>query len=64
MKPRTRTPGEPRTNVIPIRFSNSEYTLLINAAHEKGITPSTFIAEISMREAARIIGKTTKEKGL
>lgn len=59
MKPRTRTPGNgPRKQVIPIRFNDEEYQLLVNAAHLKGVLVSTYIANTVMRAAT----KATKNK--
>lgn len=58
MKPRTRLPGSgPRKQVIPIRFNDQEYELLIKAANSKGVLVSTFIANTAMREATRVSKK-------
>lgn len=58
MKPRTRTPGNgPRKQVIPIRFNDEEYELLVKAANLKGILVSTFIANTAMREATKVTKK-------
>ena len=61
MKSRIRAPGgKPRHNTIHIRFNDEEYQTLINAGNIMNITPSTFVAEISMREAARLLKKNNK----
>lgn len=44
-----------RKKVIPIRFSEKEYKLIVNAANSKGYLVGTFIANIAMREAAKIV---------
>jgi uncharacterized protein (DUF1778 family) len=59
MKPRTRraSGGVPRNHRVPIAFSDQEYTLLAEAAHRSGISPSTFIALSSLKEADKIVAK-------
>jgi uncharacterized protein (DUF1778 family) len=62
MKSRIRAPGgEARKNTLHIRFNDTEYQLLIDAAYAIGVTPSTFVAEISLGEAARILKKQAKK---
>lgn len=58
MKARIRAPGgEARKNTVHIRFNDTEYQMLIDAGYISGMTASTYVAEISLREAARLIKK-------
>lgn len=60
MKPRRRASGDkPREHRIPIALNDQEYKLLIDAAHASGgIPPSTFIANVCLKEADKIMAKT------
>lgn len=55
---RFRAPGKTkRSHKIPLGFNDEEYQLLLDAAQIKGISPSYFIAEYALREAARVLKK-------
>lgn len=61
MKSRIRAPGgEARKKSLAIRFNDAEYQKLIDAAYILNITPSTFLAEMGLREATSILKKAKK----
>lgn len=61
MKTRYRPPGDtPRKNTIPIRFTDNEYRLLIDAGFFTTMTVSAFIAEAAIREATRVAEENKK----
>lgn len=56
MKPRIRARStEPRKHSLPIRFNDSEYQLITDAAAREGITPATFMAEVALKQAERVL---------
>lgn len=63
MKSRYRPAGATkRSNKIPISLNDEEYQLLIDAANIDGLTPSGFMAEVALREAAHIMEKNSKKR--
>ena len=58
MKPRIRGKSPtPRNISLPIRLNDDEYTLIIDAAHAAGVTPSTYIAIETLKQAAKLMNR-------